>query len=469
MSTRYTNEETSALFSLAARLAIAERRNLGEIEPVALPSLSQSRFNVDLPDAPRDPIDVLRHLDRAARSGISGTTRAGFMGWVIGGSHPAGVAADWLAASWGQNACLYDTSPAASEAEAASAGWLLDLLDLPRDASVGFTTGATMASFTALAAARLAVLERAGHDFERDGLYGCPPVSIFISEDAHVSNFAVLRYLGFGENQIVRVRCNADGVFDLAALEESLLDSRAEARIVVAQAGHIMSGAFDDFDAVSRLCRERSAWLHVDGAFGLWVRASVKARSLSANVDLADSWSVDGHKWLQLPYDCGFAIVRNEQYHRRAMAMQAGYLSAPTAHRNNSDYVPELSRRARGFAAWSVMQAMGRSGIAAMIERHCSAARVLADLLDTVPGIEVINRVYLNQLAVRVSEGSSNASSWLAERLKRDGQFFVRTATWRGEDILRISIINFSTTLNDAKVLQSNIARLMKERREWAA
>lgn len=456
-------DDAEAVLELAARLAIARRREGGNLDPASSGESRSDGFAVDLPQRGRDAAQVIRDLDAAARPGLTGTTEPGFMGWVIGGSHPAGVAADWLAASWGQNACLYDSSPAAAQAETAAASWLLDLFDLPRDASVGFTTGATMAAFTALAAARLSVLERAGHELEMKGIFNCPEITVYISDDGHVTNYAVLRYLGFGSDQIRRVPSLADGTFDLEALEVAMREDDCAARIVIAQAGQIMSGAFDDFTRVSTLCREFGAWLHVDGAFGLWVRASRRLRHLAHAIELADSWSVDGHKWLQLPYDCGFAIVRDELCHRRAMAMQAGYLPAMPDRRDNCDYVPELSRRARGFAAWTVMQCFGRQGIEEMVERHCNAAHVLAKELRRHPGVLVCNSVYLNQVAVCFERDGVNCSKAVADAVNAIGPFFVRTATWRGNTVVRFSLICGPSDAGHALAISTAVVQAWSE------
>ncbi|WP_427963639.1 pyridoxal phosphate-dependent decarboxylase family protein [Altererythrobacter sp.] len=453
MSPVVSPDEAALAMARAAELAIegrAERRPLdsrsgGDAEPSAL--------DIPLPRRGRNPVEVIEALDSGARPGLSGMTDPGFLSWVIGGSHPAGIAADWLAASWGQNACLYDSSPAAAEAEAASARWLLDLLDLPRESSVGFASGATMAAFTCLAAARLCVLERAGHDFERQGLFGCPEVAVFIAEDAHVTNYSVLRYLGFGSDQLRRIPSVADGTYDIDALDSALANDKAEARIVIAQAGHIMSGGFDNFTRLSQLCRKHGAWLHVDGAFGLWIRASRKLRHIAHDIDLADSWSVDGHKWLQIPYDLGFAIVRDERYHRRAMSMQAGYLPEAPVTRNNSDYVPELSRRARGFSAWAVMQCLGRHGIERMVESHCHATQMLASALRQMQGVTVANKVCLNQLAASFDGPTGNSSEAVANALNAGGRFFVRTASWQGRTLLRFSITNGATTPDHIEAL----------------
>ncbi|MCP4385202.1 MAG: aspartate aminotransferase family protein, partial [Hyphomicrobiales bacterium] len=273
-------------------------------------------FCQPLGEHPKDATAVIEELIAAAEPGLVGNTDPNFFAWVMGGSDPVGVAADWLTSIWGQNAAIFQTAPAAAIAEEAVSAWLLDLLDLPRESSVGFVTGATMACFVGLAAARSVVLARAGHSFEQDGLQGAPPVRIFASDDAHETNFAALRHLGFGERNFVRIPSDEAGLMDAGRLASAMAAIDGP-KIIIAQAGHINSGGFEDFEAIASLARQHGAWLHIDGAFGLWARVLDEKAHLTKGVDLADSWSVDGHKWLQIPYDSGFAIVRDAEAHRR--------------------------------------------------------------------------------------------------------------------------------------------------------
>lgn len=434
----------------AARYAASFREGRRPLDPTASLDELRRKFNRPLPVEGRDGMDIIRDLIEAAEPGLVGNTDPGFLAWVMGGSHPTGVAADWLTSIWGQNAAIYQCSPAAAVAEEAAGAWLLDLLGLPEESSVGFTTGATMAGFVGLAAARGEVLRRAGHDIEKSGLAGAPPITVYIGADAHVTNHSALRYLGFGNDQIRRIAVTDQGVMDTDTLAEAMAEP-ATARIVICQAGHINSGAFDDFNRIADLCEAHGAWMHVDGAFGLWAQASPRLRHLSCGVSRAQSWSVDGHKWLQVPYDSGFAIVRDADAHRRAMDVTAGYLNhSPEDGRNPTEYNPELSRRARGFAAWSMIQALGRRGVARMVEGHCAAARALAEAIRDVPGVTVRNRVDLNQvvLSFGMEEGVEAAAAYaqaVAERLNATGRYFLRTAVWRGETVLRISVIEDGT------------------------
>jgi glutamate/tyrosine decarboxylase-like PLP-dependent enzyme len=377
----------SAVLDEAARYARQYRGSARPPHPTADADELRRLFGLGLPEEGRDPSEVIRDLIRAAEPGLVGNTEAGFFAWVMGGSHLAGVAADWLTSAWGQNAAIYQTAPAAAIAEETAAAWLLDLLDLPPESSVGFTTGATMATFTGLAAARGEVLRRAGCDIDAEGLQGAPPIRVFVGAEAHACNLAALRFLGFGGRNIERIVTDEQGRLDPRALAAAMAAAPGP-RIVVCQAGHINSGAFDRFDAIADLAAEHHAWMHVDAAFGLWARAVPELREQCRGIERADSWAVDGHKWLQMPYDSGFAIVRHSDAHRRAMDITASYLTEdPRDGRNPTHFGPELSRRARGFAAWVMLQTLGRKGVAEIVRRHCACARLVAERLVPVPGM----------------------------------------------------------------------------------
>ena len=345
--------------------------------------------------------------------------------------------------------------PIEAVAEEVCEKWLLELMDLPRESSAAFVTGATMAGFVGLAAARGEVLRRAGYDISR-GLRGAPPVTILIGEDAHVSNFAALRYLGFGEDDFARIEADASGVMKPAALRAAAAKVDGPA-IVVAQAGHIHSGAFDDFETAADVTAALGGWLHVDGAFGLWARTVPELASLSRGIERADSWSVDGHKWLQVPYDSGFAIVRDRTAHARAMAKSAGYLNVAEGEgRNPGDYHPELSRRARGFAVWAMIQALGRQGIADLVRRHRDAARELARRCEGLPGVRLVNEVVLNQVTLDLGERTQAA----CDAMNRDG-FFLRTAEWQGRTVLRVSFAGEANDVGTARRLADRLEALV--------
>ena len=430
--------------------AYAANRRAGDSErphaPQATYAQQVSDFRLDLSQTAA-PGQVIRELVALAEPGLAAVTAPRFFGWVMGASNPIGVAADWLTSIWGQNAGNHMATPAAAAAETASAAALLELLDLPREAAVGFVTGATMASFTCLAAARGAVLRRAGYDLEANGMAGCPPITVVLGEEAHSTIFAGLKYLGFGERNLAKVAVNREGAMEARAFVEAM-EATTGPVIVIAQAGHINSGAFDPFVEIARIARAKGAWLHIDGAFGLWARATKTHRAYGEGLELADSWSVDGHKWLQTPYDCAYAIVRDREAHVRAMQISASYLPASAgADRVPADYVPELSRRARGFATWAMIRLLGRQGVADMVSRHCALARRFAQKLGAEPGVEIMNNVVLNQVAAHF--GSDAQTNAVIARVQASGECFVAGASWRGKAIMRISVTNENTTEAD--------------------
>jgi glutamate/tyrosine decarboxylase-like PLP-dependent enzyme len=434
--------------------------------PVMSASELQALFDGPTPEVGEDSLTVIDRLNAAAGPGLTASAGPRFFGWVIGGSHPVGVAADMLTSAWGQNAGTYACSPAAALAEKVTARWLLDILRLPAECSVGLVTGATMASFVCLAAARGAVFARVGWDVETEGLAGAPRVRIFVGEDAHVSIFAALRYLGFGL-QATRIPTDVEGRMDARALRAALALGTGPA-IVIAQAGQIHTGAFDPLPDIVQACRQHDAWLHVDGAFGLWARAVPEMTELTAGLEGADSWSTDGHKWLQLPYDSGFAIIRDSQWHRRAMSITASYLPQATdAEYDPGQFVPELSRRARGFAVWAQLRALGRQGLAEMVRRHCALARRLARRLACEPGVNVLNSVQLNQVIVTFGTGTVAECNVLTpatiEQLQADNICLAGGAEWRGHFVLRLSLIASPLTESDIDRLAAAVAAAWRQ------
>ena len=434
------------LFQRAADHASAFRDRVADRAP--RPSISaaalQARFDGPTPEVGQDPLTVLDALQLAAEPGLTAAAGPRFFGWVIGASDPLGVAADMLTSAWGQNAGLYACSPAAAMAEKVAARWLLDILRLPQECSVGFVTGATMAGFVSLAAARSAVLAQVGWDVEAEGLAAAPAVRVYVGEDAHITITAALRYLGFG-SRATRVPTDSQGRMDASALRTALALGSGPA-IVIAQAGQINTGDFDPVGELARTCRKHGAWLHVDGAFGLWARTVPELAQLTAGLEEADSWSVDGHKWLQLPYDSGFAIVRDTHAHRRAMSMTASYLPpASEAEYDAGQFVPELSRRARGFAVWAQLRALGRHGIAELVRRHCALARRLAQRLASAPGVMVRNSVALNQVIVTFGTGTLEECNELTRatvaQLQTDNICLAGGADWHRHYVLRLSLI----------------------------
>ncbi|SLN69856.1 L-2,4-diaminobutyrate decarboxylase [Roseovarius litorisediminis] len=452
----------------ASAYATGYRDSKKHLHPTANLDDLRNAFGGDLPAKGQPGEQVIADLIHAAEPGLVGNTQPGFLAWVMGSSHTTGVAADWLTSIWGQNAAIYQCSPAAATAEEVACDWVLDILDLPRKASVGITTGATMASFIGLAAARDEVLRRAGHDFSQDGLQGTPRITIFISDDTHVSNLAALRYLGLGNRNIERIPTDDQGRLVIRALADRMALFRGP-KIMVATAGHINSGAFDDFHALADLAIQHDAWLHIDAAFGLWARASLSTRAMTTGIDRADSWSTDGHKWLQIPFDSGFAIVKDKDAHRRAMDISASYLSeAPGDGRNATHFNPELSRRARGFTVWATLKALGRDGISDMVHNHCNCASLLAYKLEGTPGIIIHNDVVLNQLVLsfdrgRGAEDTDQMTQAMEAALNADGQHFFRTAVWQGRKVLRVSIISVDTGPLDIQLLARKMKDLWKD------
>ncbi|MBW8874917.1 MAG: aspartate aminotransferase family protein [Acidobacteria bacterium] len=417
-----------------------------------------------LPERGEDAGRVIEHLARAADPGLIGMAGPRYFGFVIGGHVPASLAADWLTSAWDQNATLYATSPANSVVEEATAGWLLEVLGLPAMASVGFTTGCSMANFTALAAARHAVLARQGWDVETDGLFGAPAIDVVIGDEAHATILSALQMLGLGRERVKRVATDGQGRMVPAALRE-ILASASGPLIVCAQAGNVNTGAFDPLEEIVPLVRERGGWLHVDGAFGLWAGAVPALAHLVRGAAAADSWATDAHKWLNVPYDSGIVIVAHPEPHRAAMTISAAYLAQTEGReRDPFDWVPEFSRRARGFTVWAALRSLGRSGIAGLVERCCALARRFADRLREESGVEVLNDVVLNQVLVRFQASDALTREVIA-RVQADGTCWLGGTTWQGKAAMRISVSNWSTAEADVDASAAAILRAFRAAR----
>jgi glutamate/tyrosine decarboxylase-like PLP-dependent enzyme len=404
-----------------------------------------------LQDGPRDAAQVISELANNADRGIVASGSGGYFGFVIGGTLPTAMAADWLASTWDQNAGLYACSPAASVVEEICREWLLDLLHLPPRASVGFVTGTQMAHVTALAAARLHVLEQVGWDVGRDGLTGAPRVTVLMGERAHVTISRALRLLGLGTPQTLRA--DREGRMVPAALAEAL-EQTSGPTIVCAQLGEVNTGAMDPMTEIADLCSASDAWLHVDGAFGLWAAASPALRSLTSGFERADSWTCDAHKWLNVPYDSGIVFCAHPDIHRRAMTVQAAYLEQTEdlrRVRDGFDWTPEFSRRARGFPIYAALRGLGRTGVAELIERCCELAALAADGLKAIPGVEVLNEVSLNQVLFRfVDDERTNAA--LGE-VQRAGAVWLSGTKVDGRAAIRLSVSNWQTQRDDVERL----------------
>lgn len=465
--------EDEALLKIAAAHALAFRRVQHERRQWPAKSFADMRavFARDLPEKGQDGPAVIEELVRLSAGGLSAMTGPRFFGWVIGASHPVGVAADWLTSAWGQNTGSHTATPSAAACEEVAAGWLLDLLHLPPECSVGFVTGATIANFTCLAAARSEVLRRAGWDVEAQGLFGAPPINVLIGEDAHISVFSALQFLGLGNDRPIRIAADRMGRMQVAAFKSAIAGCNGPI-IAIAQAGQINTGACDPMTEIADIAHRHGAWLHIDGAFGLWARACPETANPATGCERADSWATDGHKWLQTPYDCGYAIVRDAEAHRRAMTITASYLPAVAeGERNPSYFVPELSRRARGFATWAMIRALGREGIAEMVARHCRIARHMGKLLSAEPGIAIMNEIVLNQVAVRFGADHSvrrgdELTAKVIDRLQADGTCLAGGATWKGCSIMRLSVISWPTTKADADRSVEAIIRVWRAVRD---
>ncbi len=403
-----------------------------------------------LQDEPMDPVEVIGELIAGAEPGIVAMPSGRFFGWVIGGAVPAAIGADWLTSVWDQNAGLLASSPAAAGAEWAASGWLLDILGLSSGAGVGFVTGAMMSNFTCLAAARHEVLRRVGWDVERDGLQGAPQVRVVVGQERHDTVDVALRFLGLGEGRSLVVGADDQGRMRLDALAERLERVGDGPLIVCLQAGNVHSGAFDPLGEAIDLAHRYGAWVHVDGAFGLWAAASPRYRHLVAGHDRADSWATDAHKTLNVPYDSGIAIVADPQALYAAMGVHAAYL-IQDERPDPLATVPEFSRRARGFTVWAALRSLGRRGVAEMVERFCHNAQRFAAGLEQLDGVRVINDVVFTQVCVCF--GSNDRTREVASRLLVDDTAWMTPSTWREQAILRISVSNWRTS--DADVDQT--------------
>jgi glutamate/tyrosine decarboxylase-like PLP-dependent enzyme len=419
-----------------------------------------------LPELPVDPRDVVADLVDAADQGLMASGSGRFFGFVIGGANPAALAADWLASTWDQNAGLYVLGPAASVVEEIAGEWLAELFGLPAGVSVGYVTGGQMANFTGLAAGLHDVLRRAGWDLATGGLWDAPRVRILAGAGRHGTIDRALRFLGVGTHAIVGVDADDQGRMRPAALAAALEQTSGPA-IVCVQIGNVNSGSIDPVAEICALSREHGAWVHVDGAFGLWASASPQLRPLVAGVELADSWATDAHKWLNVPYDSGLVFCAHPDAHRAAMGIRAGYLMhSAGGERDALDYGPEHSRRARGFAIYAAIRALGREGIAELVERCSALASRFAERLDTVEGVEVLNEVVLNQVLVRflAADGDHDAQTRrVIERVQHDGTCWMSGTTWRGQAAMRISVSNWSTDEADVDHAVAAILRCAAE------
>ena len=395
-----------------------------------------------VPSAGRPASEILAQLDEIGSQGTVASAGPRYFGFVTGGALPASLAANWLAAAWDQNAFGETSSPVGAAVESVAMRWVLEVLDLPPNAGAAFVTGATMANFTALAAARRSVLLAHGHDVDRRGLYGAPEVTVVAGEQAHTTLFKALGMLGLGRDRVIRVP-----VDDQGRMRADALPDLTGPAIVCTQAGNVNTGAFDPVGAICNAVRAGDVWVHVDGAFGLWARASRHLRKLTGGIERADSWATDAHKWLNVPYDSGLAIVRDANALRGAMSLQAAYLPE-RAGREPFDFTPEASRRARGMEIWAAIASLGRNGVKELVERNCRHAQLLAEGLRGA-GCQIINDVVLNQ--VLVSFGDDRTTSEVILGVQREGTCWCGTTRWCDRTAMRISVSSWATTSDDIK------------------
>ena len=473
MDSEIARTATDVALARAAELArewvagLHDRR----VGPTATVADLRDRLDGPLPEHGEDPVATIEALADGAEGGLVASAGPRYFGFVIGGGLPAAVGADWLASVWDQNAALYVAGPAAAVAEEVAGRWAAELFGLPAGVSVGLTTGATMASFTALSAGRHALLEAAGWDVERLGLFGAPEVPVVVGEEAHVTIHAALQMLGMGRDRVTRVAVDGQGRMRADALAVVLgqLDRPA---LVCAQAGNVNTGAFDPLPEISDLVRANGGWLHVDGAFGLWAAVDPARRHLLAGVDRADSWTTDAHKWLNVSYDSGLVFCSRPAAHHGAMTLGAAYyVETGGAERDPYNWVAESSRRARGFPVWAAIRSLGRDGVAELVGRTCDLARRFAAELDGAPGlgIRVLNDVVLNQVLVRLDDPSGDPAAGDARTaaaiaaIQSDGTLWLGGSTWHGQRVMRISVSGWRTTVEDVDRSAAAIRRIAEQ------
>ena len=411
-------------------------------------------FREPMPEHGRDPAAIVAQLDGLGSPASTVMNGPRYFGFVIGGATPASLAANWLASAWDQNSGLYATTPTTALLEDLSLSWMVELLGLPAGCGGSFVTGATVANFVVLAAGRHRVLADAGWDVEADGLFGAPPITVVISEESHPSVYKSLGLLGLGRDRVVRVP-----VDDQGRMRVDALPAINGPTLVVTQVGNVNTGACDPVGEICETVKPHGAWVHVDGAFGLWAAAAPSRRHLVAGMDKADSWATDAHKWLNVPYDSGVGFVRDTHALKAAMAISAAYLPTESDHRNPSDYTPELSRRARGIDTWAALCELGRVGVSDLVERCCAHARRFANALSA-NGFTILNEVVLNQVLVQF--GDAQRTQRVIDALQEDGTCWCGITVWRGHTAMRISVSNWATTADDVDLSVDAITRIAR-------
>ncbi|HLK48608.1 MAG TPA: aminotransferase class V-fold PLP-dependent enzyme [Bryobacteraceae bacterium] len=452
-------------------LAYLNRLPSAPVAPTADLAAVRARLSHPLCDEGIPAEQVIAELARDVEAGLVGCAGGRFFAWVIGGALPAALAADWLTAAWDQNASLYATGPAAAVAEEVAGAWLKEIFGLPAAASFAFVTGCQMAHVTCLAAARHRLLARRGWDVEQRGLAGAPPISIFTSCERHGTVERAVRLLGVGKQHLIDLPSDSHGRLERQTLERALTTHGDGPAIVLLQAGDLKFGAYDPFESLIPLAHKYGAWVHIDGAFGLWAAASPRYRHLLRGVEHADSWATDGHKWLNVPYDSGYAFVADAEAHRASMSHRASYLTHAEEARDQMDWNPESSRRARGFTTYAALRELGRNGIADLVDRSCLHAHALVTQIGSLPGAEVLAQPIINQGLVRFLDtrpGATDAdhdrrTNEVIDAICAGGVAFFGGVTWRGRRAMRVSVCNWLTTDDDVvrvvRAVQAILAR----------
>lgn len=429
----------------------------------------RSRLNKPLPDKGIDPEQVIDDLVKDVEGGLLGSAGGRFYAWVIGGSLPSALAADWMVSTWDQNAALYACAPAEAIVEEVVGDWLKELLGIPPAASFALVTGCQMAHATCLAAARHRLLAERGWDVEEQGLFGAPPIRILSSTERHGSFERAVRLLGLGRSQVINLPTDLHGRLQPDALQRELERNSSTPTIVLLQAGDINIGAYDAFEDLIPVARRHGAWTHIDGAFGLWASASPAYRHLMRGAERADSWATDGHKWLNVPYDCGYAFVADAEAHRASMSHRAPYLVHDADARDQIDWNPEWSRRGRGLPTYAAIRELGRDGIAALIERCCEHCHSIVIGIGSLPGAEIVWEPIINQGLVRFLDPRPGASDEDHDRqtdrvnaaILSAGEAFFGGTTWRGRRAMRVSVCNWQTSAQDVERVIESVARVL--------
>lgn len=456
-------------YTLGHALDFLENLEHMPVNAAATHSQLQARLAHPLNDRGMPPETVIDELVRDTEGGLTGSAGGRFFAWVIGGAVPASLAADWLTSTWDQNAALFAASPAEAVIEEVCGAWLKDLLGLPKNASFALVTGCQMAHFTCLAAARNAVLAKMNWNVEKKGLVGAPPVRVLTSAMRHSSVECALRYIGLGTDCMVELPVDEYHRLQPETLKKALMENPEMPTIVVLQAGELSSGAFDPFERLIPLAKRFNAWVHVDGAFGLWAAASAEYRHLLAGAGSADSWATDGHKWLNVPYDCGYAFVADPASHRAAMSIQASYLVQAQVSRDEIDWTPEFSRRGRGVATYAAIRQLGRKGIEDLVNRTCRYAHQLVTRIGALPGAEMVVEPVINQGLVRFLDPSPTAgesqhdarTDAVISAILKTGEAFFGGTTWKGQRCMRVSVSGWRTTDADVERVITAVSKVL--------